>query len=100
MHATQEITMLPIFLTALNAIFPIALLILLGYWLRHSGFLTQDFLKIGNKLVFRLFLPAMLFVNIYSIEDFSAINWGLVLYSVSVYRSYSCFSVLALSFLY
>ena len=76
--------MLPIFLTALNAIFPIVLLILLGYWLRHSGFLTEDFLKIGNKLVFRLFLPAMLFVNIYSIEDFSAINWGLVLYSVSV----------------
>ena len=50
--------------TAVNAVFPIVLLILLGYALRRKGFLTEGFLKTGNKLVFRLCLPANLFINV------------------------------------
>ena len=46
--------------TALNAVLPIILVILLGYILRQKGFLSESFLQVGNKLVFRLCLPAML----------------------------------------
>lgn len=74
--------MFQIFLTAINAILPIVLLILLGYVLKRIGFLTKEFLKIGNKLVFNVCLPAMLFINIYSIDDFAAVDWGLVIYCV------------------
>ncbi len=74
--------MFDIFLTAVNAIVPIVLLILIGYFLKRIKFLTDDFLKAGNKLVFNVCLPCMLFVNIYSL-DFSTVNWGLVIYSVA-----------------
>ena len=47
-----------IFLFAINAVLPLVLLILLGYLLRRVGFLNDEFLKIGNKVVFRVALPA------------------------------------------
>ena len=34
--------------TALNAVMPIVLLIVLGYLLRQKGVLTDQFLSIGN----------------------------------------------------
>ncbi len=74
--------MFEIFMTAVNAIVPIVLLIVLGYVLKRIKFLTGEFLKIGNKLVFNVCLPCMLFINIYNIEDLSSVDWGLVIYSV------------------
>ncbi len=75
--------MFDIFMTAVNAIVPIVLLIVLGYILKRIKFLTGDFLKIGNKLVFNVCLPCMLFVNIYSIDDLASVNWSLVVYAVA-----------------
>lgn len=69
-----------IFITALNAVAPIVLMIALGYFLRQKGMLGEGFLKNGNKLVFKLCLPSMLFVNIYSIESLEDIHWDIVLY--------------------
>ncbi len=66
--------------TAVNAVMPIVLLILVGCWLRKKEFLTDDFLKIGNKLVFHVCLPAMLFVNVYSIESFTIIDWSFIVF--------------------
>ncbi len=70
--------------TAVNAVLPIVLLILLGYVLRQKGFLSGDFVKTGNRLVFKVCLPCMLFVNVYDIEGFSVIPWDIVLYSVAI----------------
>ena len=71
-----------ILFTAVNAVVPVVLLILLGYILKQRNFITKDFVKIGNKLVFNICLPCMLFINVYSIESFSSINWDIVIYSV------------------
>ena len=70
-----------IFMTALNAVVPIILLIALGYLLRQKGFLTEGFLQVGNKLVFKLMLPTMLFINTYSIPSLSDIRWDITVYS-------------------
>lgn len=70
--------------TAVNAITPIILMILLGYFLKCRGFLSKEFLRIGNKLVFNVCLPAMLFINVYDIAGFASINWEIVLYCVAV----------------
>lgn len=70
-----------IILTAVNAILPIILLIVLGYFLKRIKFLSKDFLKLGNKLVFKVLLPAMLFVNIYD-SDWSAFRWDIILYAL------------------
>jgi len=73
-----------ILLTAVNAVFPILLLILLGYILRQRGFLTGEFVKLGNKLVFKICLPMMLFINIYDIDGFASIRWDFVLFACGV----------------
>ena len=73
-----------IFLTAVNAVLPIVLLILLGYYLKVSGFLPDSFIKTGSKLVFRLCLPAMLFVNVYEISDLGMISWDILIYCLAV----------------
>lgn len=72
---------LHILVTAANAVLPIVLLILLGYWLRQKNFLSADFVKTGNKLVFNVCLPCMLFINVYDIESFNQIQWDIVIYS-------------------
>ncbi len=73
-----------ILLTAVNAIVPILLLILLGYILKRMGYLSDDFIKTGNKLVFNICLPAMLFVNVYNIDSLSMIRVDVVVYTAAV----------------
>ena len=55
--------MLDVLLFALNAVIPILLLILLGYFLRAIGFFDEKFAKAANKLMFRVALPVLLFYN-------------------------------------
>lgn len=73
-----------ILLTAVNSILPILLLILLGYGLRRIGYLNEDFIKTGNKFVFNICLPIMLFVNVYDIENLSTIKVDIVIYTVGI----------------
>ena len=71
-----------ILFTAVNAVVPVVLLILLGYILKQKNFINKDFVRIGNKLVFNVCLPCMLFINVYNIESFASINWDIVIYGV------------------
>lgn len=66
---------------SLNAILPLVAMIAIGMVLRKVG-VKDEFWNIANKLVFRLFLPVLLFYNVYNISDFSEINWSFVLYAV------------------
>ena len=73
-----------IFLFSINAILPLILLILLGYFLKEINLLTKEFLKIGNKMVFRVSLPVLLFCNIVELESISEIPWSVVGYVLCV----------------
>ncbi len=67
-----------------NAVLPIILLILIGYFLNRIKLLPESFWKMANKLCFKLCLPAMLFINIYNVSDISGIfkQWRIVLFCV------------------
>jgi predicted permease len=82
-----------IFMTAFNAVVPIILLILLGYLLRQKGFLTEGFLENGNRLVFKVLLPTMLFINIYHIESLTGIRWDIALYALAAIVVIFCLSL-------
>ena len=70
-----------ILLTSVNAVAPIILLILLGYLLKKYNFLSKEFMKIGNKFVFKVCLPCMLFINIYdSMNSFADIRLDVVFF--------------------
>jgi malate permease and related proteins len=69
-----------------NAVLPIILLILLGYFLKRIHLLPDGFWKMANKLCFRVALPVMLFYNIYNVKSIKDIanQWQIVLYSVII----------------
>lgn len=70
-------------LFAAQAVLPIFILIGTGYALKRSQIVTDAFFEMGNKLTFRLFLPVMLFCNVYQIERFSDINPAFILYGIA-----------------
>ena len=72
-----------ILLFSANAVLPIVLLTFLGYFLRKTNFVSDSFLTSGNKVVFNICLPAMMFYNIYNIQNFSDLNWSIVLFSLA-----------------
>jgi len=75
--------MLDKFFFTCNAVFPIIVLIWLGYIIKIKGILSQDFFKSLNKLCFNILLPFLLFYNIYNVSDIYNIlqNWKVTLFS-------------------
>ena len=70
------------FIFALNAVMPLILMVALGYILKRVGMIKGEFAKAANKLVFRVFLPATLFLNVYKIESAEDIEIGYVIYAL------------------
>ena len=70
------------FIFALSAVAPIVLTVVIGYFFKRIGLMDADFAKKANKLVFRAFMPVMLFLNIYRIESLAGIDFGFILYVV------------------
>ncbi len=52
------------FIFSLNATVPIFIIILLGYILRQKNLVNENFVNIGNKIGYIIFLPALLFKDI------------------------------------
>jgi len=70
------------FLFAVNAVTPILLTVAVGYLLKRLQLMNATFTKAANRLVFHVFLPAMLFLNIYRIEDLGDMEPFFILYGV------------------
>lgn len=68
------------FIFATNATLPIVIMVLIGYFIKRIGILKPDAAKVINNVVFRVLLPAMLFLNIYNIEDIGNISLNYVWY--------------------
>ncbi len=66
---------------AANAVLPIVFLIALGYALKRVGFVNDNYLSVGNRMVFRVLLPVMLFLSSYRIEELKDVDLRFVLYS-------------------
>ncbi|MCJ7854963.1 AEC family transporter [Lachnospiraceae bacterium NSJ-143] len=56
---------------SLNSTIPVFLVMVLGYVLNKMGFFSESFLNISDKLVFRVALPAMLFMDMSGIDLYS-----------------------------
>ena len=69
---------------AINAVMPIVLVVALGYGLIKWGLMLAEFSAKANALVFRVCLPAMLFLNVYEIESIGSVDFGYVFYTLAV----------------
>lgn len=54
-------------LISFNVVFPIFIMMFLGFFLKEKNFLSEKTLDELNKVTFRFFLSSMLFLNIYNI---------------------------------
>ena len=66
---------------ALEAVLPIIIVVAIGYLIKRIGLLTTDMAKVTNRLVFRVFLPVMLFLNVYKIENLADIELDYIIYA-------------------
>lgn len=71
------------FIFAINAVLPIILVVASGYLLKRIGLMSDSFATASNKLVFRIFLPVMLFLNTYKINAITDIKFDYIIYVVS-----------------
>lgn len=70
-----------IFRYAFDAIFPLVLLIGVGYLLRRIGLLDESFFRKCRTLAFYVAIPINIFCCIYSIKSLSSINWRFLIFS-------------------
>ena len=56
------------FLAALRVVLPMALLIILGVGVRKAGIMDRTVMRNVDKLTFRVFMPVLLFKNIYETD--------------------------------
>lgn len=66
---------------ALEAVLPIIIVVAIGYLIKRIGLLSTDMAKVINRLVFRVFLPVMLFLNVYKIDSLADIELDYIIYA-------------------
>ena len=76
--------MMDSFLFAVNAVLPNILIVIIGYVAKRIGLVNEDLAKAMNKLVFRLLLPCMLFLNVYKIDNLASMDFGYIWYAIGV----------------
>ena len=76
----------------LNGVVPIFIVVFIGYFLKRKGFLTDEFVRVADKLVFKLLLPCFLFTKVADMDkdSFYAQDVTVVLFALA--------AVLAVSF--
>ncbi len=57
-------------------------MMLVGYFIKQTGLASKTTLDGINKLVFKVFLPTLLFYNIYSTQSLSSFDWKLPVFMV------------------
>lgn len=67
-------------IVTVNIMAPLLLMLLLGWGVRRIGWLTAETTSALNRLIFKLFLPAMLFNNIRSLDASRAPGLSFALY--------------------
>ena len=70
------------FIFAVNAVLPLILIVCIGYALRRTGFMSESTPKELNRILFRFFLPCMLFVNVYKMEGLADVDFGYIVYAM------------------
>lgn len=79
---------------AFSVVFPLFVTMSLGYFLKYIKMLSESFTKQLNGLCFKVFLPCLIFVNIYSSEFSKAFDLKLIVFAC--FCIFSSFFVLML----
>ncbi len=70
------------FMVSFNVVFPIFLLMAVGYFITHINLIDEPCTKKMNAVVFKLLLPMMIFKNVYESNISDVFNKKLIVFSV------------------
>ncbi len=76
--------MLEHFFYSLNATLPVFAVMVLGWLLKRAGFLTGEFTRVADRLVFRVALPCMLFLDIAEMDPSQLLDGRFVVFGFAV----------------
>ena len=65
------------FLGALRVVTPMIILMLLGWYCRTSGMITRPSMKEYDRIIFKVFMPLLLFKNIYEMDLFYGTGFAM-----------------------
>ena len=68
------------FIYSINATMPVFLVMILGWWLKKIRFLTDDFVTVADKLVFKVALPVLVFRDIAAADLSKDFEWKFVMF--------------------
>jgi len=68
---------------SLNTVLPVFAVMLIGFFLRRSGFCSEEFFKNGNKIVFYIALPASLFLDTFQTDIAGFFDVKFVAFTIS-----------------
>ncbi|MBQ6403000.1 MAG: AEC family transporter, partial [Oscillospiraceae bacterium] len=71
------------FLLSARAVLPMFLVIAVGYFCRRAGVLSREDVPRFNRVAFRVFLPCLLFYNVYVSDLSSAVRPRLIVFAVA-----------------
>ena len=63
---------------------PLIFLAVLGYFLRRTKLIGKDFVGSLNTYIFYVALPVLIFITIANLDDFSMMNWNILLFSIAL----------------
>ena len=73
--------MLDNFLFSLNVVVPVFLIMALGYVLKKTKIISPEFLASGNKIVYYIGLPVLLFRGVYTTDISDFIDVGFIVFA-------------------
>ena len=71
------------FFIALNAVLPLFLMMAVGYVIRLTGLMNDVTTRQVNRTIFMVFLPLMVFINIYDSGDAASLRNSLLIFAVA-----------------
>ncbi|MDR0273020.1 MAG: AEC family transporter, partial [Clostridiales bacterium] len=74
--------MLGNFVFSVNVVMPLFVIIVLGYLLKKTDFISDKFIKTGNKMVFYIFLPTTIFKSVYDVDLSELTSFGFAAYAI------------------
>ena len=74
---------------------PICLLLFLGWFLRKTNTINDEFIDVASKLVFKVTLPTLLFMGIVKTNRDVDIDFPLIMYSIAANFLFFALSILA-----
>lgn len=69
---------------SLNATLPVFLVMVLGYILKQRGMLNDEFIRVSNKFNFKVTLPIMLFLDLFTIDLADSFDVKFVMFLIVI----------------